>query len=557
MLKYNGKEFRNLEDQVGYLTDAFHSGKLIDELGIKVLGVYPTIALAKVGIPGPYEYGDAFEIGSNAPYNLYIYTRNIEDFFDFGPFPAPGPQGEKGEKGDKGDDGKDGERGERGPQGFQGNPGPQGIKGEVGPIGPKGDKGDKGDYGPSFNVRGVLASTANLPTPTEAAQDAGDSYIIPDTAGVRHIWVIRGPVDGAYSWVDIGPSGVKGDKGNDGAQGVGINSLTDVNLTLGNTTVTYDTKNGISINSTGRFTYGTDNHDSIIDFSIPVKGTDGIVIDKADNEEKIRISGSGCVQKVTNNTSNRQVVTIEPKSSTYTTRPVSTGLINSSIAQRTTNNGEIVAKVSNAPTDNTLLNKKYCDDNFRKAITEAGTYVYTSATNNPNSKKGCTFTPISGNIPQWNSTKCLKTETPIENDDCANKTYVDNAIAEAQLGSGFKTLFGNQTITGTGNIDLYRHQIFIYDGSQWNTSTVAVKFTIYSSKNLAVGSLTDLKALLGDSFQQECNGWLYENNTVTPVLYLTQSYIYFSKLNTDTASPSPFFRVSMEGMTYEDTVTTI
>ena len=29
----------NLEDQVAYLTDAIHTGKLIDELGIKVLGV--------------------------------------------------------------------------------------------------------------------------------------------------------------------------------------------------------------------------------------------------------------------------------------------------------------------------------------------------------------------------------------------------------------------------------------------------------------------------------------------------------------------------------------
>lgn len=155
-------------------------------------------------------------------------------------------------------------------------------------------------------------------------------------------------------------------------------------------------------------------------------GADGVTI--TSENSKIKISGSGCVQKVTNNTSNRQVVTIEPNSSTYTTLPISTGLINSSIAQRT-DNGEIVATVSIAPTDNTLLNKKYCDDNFRKAITDAGTYVYTSATNNPNSKKGCTFTPIAGNIPQWNSTKCIKTETPIENDDCANKLYVDNSTA--------------------------------------------------------------------------------------------------------------------------------
>lgn len=96
MLKFGNKEFRNLEEQVGYLTAAFNSGKLIDELGIKVLGVFPDLATAKATIGPPYEYGDAFEIGGTKPYNLYIYTRDIEDFFDFGPFPAPGPQGKLG-----------------------------------------------------------------------------------------------------------------------------------------------------------------------------------------------------------------------------------------------------------------------------------------------------------------------------------------------------------------------------------------------------------------------------------------------------------------------------
>ena len=74
MLEYNGKEFRNLEDQVRYLTAAFNSGKLIDELGIKVLGVFPTLDIAKDAVRPPYEYGDAFEIGTQKPYNLYIYT---------------------------------------------------------------------------------------------------------------------------------------------------------------------------------------------------------------------------------------------------------------------------------------------------------------------------------------------------------------------------------------------------------------------------------------------------------------------------------------------------
>ena len=94
----------NLEDQVAYLTDALQTGKLIDELGIKVLGVYPDIQTAIGAVPGPYYFGDAFEVGNKKPYNLYIYTRKdgseqIGEWIDFGPFPAPGPKGDKGDAG--------------------------------------------------------------------------------------------------------------------------------------------------------------------------------------------------------------------------------------------------------------------------------------------------------------------------------------------------------------------------------------------------------------------------------------------------------------------------
>ena len=177
-IKIGDKTFRNLEDQVGYLTAAFQSGKLIDELGIKVLGVFSTIEQAKAAIPGPYVYGEAFQIGDSIPYNLYIFTRNIEDFFNFGPFPAPGKDGKDGAAGPKGDKGDQGERGERGPQGLQGVTGERGPQGVQGPIGPKGPVGPQGPVGPAFNVLGTLDSTSQLPTPTEALRDAGSAYLI-------------------------------------------------------------------------------------------------------------------------------------------------------------------------------------------------------------------------------------------------------------------------------------------------------------------------------------------------------------------------------------------
>lgn len=278
MLKYNGKEFRNLEDQVGYLTDAFKSGKLIDELGIKVLGVFPTLDIAKDAIRPPYEYGDAFEIGTTKPYNLYIYTRNIEDFFDFGPFPAPGPQGKLGPTPSISINanvtdttgtpeavvvktGTDESptfnftfkniKGERGREGMQGVQGPRGDTGSMGPVGPRGYKGDKGDVGPAFKLLGDLTSTSQLPSPTAALQSQGAAYTIPNAQGIKHIWVIQGTDN--LLWTDIGVSGVQGPAG---PSGVGINDLQTV-IDVGVHDVTYNFNNGITINDTERYTYGS------------------------------------------------------------------------------------------------------------------------------------------------------------------------------------------------------------------------------------------------------------------------------------------------------------
>lgn len=291
MIEINGKTFRNLEDQVAYLSEALQAGKLIDELGIKVLGVYSTIEQAKAAIPGPYDYGDAFSIGTTKPYDLYIFTRNIEDFVNFGSFPGKGKDGKDGEQGPKGEKGDQGERGPRGERGFQGPVGEQGPRGFEGKIGPVGAQGPKGDVGPAFNVKATLASTSQLPTPTKYMQSIGTAYLIPNEAGVKHIWVIQG--EDSLAWVDIGPSGIQGPQG---APGKGIDSLTDLNLTLGETTVQYDTTNGISINSTGRTTYQEGQTDFTTDLQLPIVAGEGISIDKDAAAEKLVINGLRAIE---------------------------------------------------------------------------------------------------------------------------------------------------------------------------------------------------------------------------------------------------------------------
>lgn len=292
MVEINGKTFRNLEDQVAYLSEALQAGKLIDELGIKVLGIYSTIEQAKAAIPGPYDYGDAFSIGKNK--DLYIFTRNIEDFANFGPFPGKGKDGKDGEQGPKGEKGDQGERGPRGERGFQGPVGPQGPQGFEGKIGPQGAQGPRGLTGPAFNVQGTIASTSQLPTPTPYMQSLGYAYIIPNKAGIKHIWVIQG-TSGNLDWTDIGVSGIQGEQG---PAGKGIDSLTNLNLTVGNTTVQPDTTTGISITSTGRTTYQEGQTDFTTDLKLPVIAGEGISIDKDAAAEKVVINNTGMLKPI-------------------------------------------------------------------------------------------------------------------------------------------------------------------------------------------------------------------------------------------------------------------
>ena len=123
-------------------------------------------------------------------------------------------------------------------------------------------------------------------------QDKGYAYIIPDTEGNKHIWIIQGPDGGPFTWTDMGTAGV-GIQGPAGEPGVGLDTLTNTNLTYGNTTVTYNTTNGITINGTTRQTFNSTTHDSTMNLSLPIVAGDGVSIAKAANEEKIVITGTG------------------------------------------------------------------------------------------------------------------------------------------------------------------------------------------------------------------------------------------------------------------------
>ena len=127
-------------------------------------------------------------------------------------------------------------------------------------------------------------------------QDKGYAYIIPDAQGTKHIWVIQGPGDGPFKWVDVGAAGV-GIKGDNGTDGIGLNTLTNTDLTYGNVTVTYNTTDGIGINGTMRQTYDGTNHDSTVDMHIPLIPGNGILIDKQAGTEKVEVKVDTTVVK--------------------------------------------------------------------------------------------------------------------------------------------------------------------------------------------------------------------------------------------------------------------
>ena len=74
-----------------------------------------------------------------------------------------------------------------------------------------------------------------------------------------------------------------------------------------------------------------------------------------------------------------------------------------------------------------------------------------------------------------------------------------------------KTFFG-KSIFGTGNIDLYRHNICFTSTDQ--DKLVKIRFIVPSSNNLKVNSLADLKTLLGNTFTYPVNGGTGDNKIV-------------------------------------------
>lgn len=223
----------------------------------------------------------------------------------------------------------------------------------------------------------------------------------------------------------------------DGGKDDGINSLTDVNLTLGNTTVQYDTTDGIQINSTARFTAQGTNHDAMMDLAIPIVAGDGIVLDKAADSEKVNVKvDKNKIFNITNigdTTSNFNRIPYLPK-------------------KRTTLSTEV-------------LELLYVDEGNANDIGDIPSYV----------------NPEFGDTRSSNGV--LITSTPTKPYQAANKQYVDDGFAaKVNISENFVKAFTipNGTSTGTLAADVKEklcnpdgHNYYVFD----DTSQMILKYS--------------------------------------------------------------------------------
>ena len=115
--------------------------------GFVVKGYYATAEVLSAEVLSA-EAGDAYGVGTAAPYDIYIYDGVSGAWVDNGQLQgAKGDTGEQGPKGDKGDTGEQGPKGDTGETGPQGVQGIQGEKGDTGAQGPQGPQGEKGATG--------------------------------------------------------------------------------------------------------------------------------------------------------------------------------------------------------------------------------------------------------------------------------------------------------------------------------------------------------------------------------------------------------------------------
>ena len=241
----NVNEYRNLAEQVlknkEDILRHFQRDEVLADFGIRIIGQVESPSELPESAE---EYGDAYAVGTESPFNYYIWTRAnnlspVDYWFDFGEIAIAGPQGPKGDRGPQGETGQStrwylysdaqwnypagkkpgdmaltypsgnvyivGDNGLweaqgniRGPQGPAGKNGRDGVQGEPGPQGPKGETGDAGGF---INIAGILDTVDELPRPS-IIKNLTVAYLVGEN---KDLYIQVGSNSTNASWLNIGP----------------------------------------------------------------------------------------------------------------------------------------------------------------------------------------------------------------------------------------------------------------------------------------------------------------------------------------------------------------
>lgn len=251
MITFGNKQLRNDKEQIKKnqedIARHYAADRVVAEFGIRIIGqldVWPEEAPAI-----PEKFGDAYAVGVEAPYDIYVWTRTKDSdileqgyWFNIGSIAIKGDPGEAGasvvnatvdnngfitftlsngdtivlDKPIKGRPGKDGEDG--GSPSIVVKEEAQGTrittydsKGAVVSTAfvPNGKNGQsiQGPAGPagSFAIKGTIIDISLLPAAETMAP--GDAYLV-TTANGYDLWVIVGENPSLYEWVNTGALGV-------------------------------------------------------------------------------------------------------------------------------------------------------------------------------------------------------------------------------------------------------------------------------------------------------------------------------------------------------------
>lgn len=196
-LTYDNKTYRNLSEQVEYLSERLrqYTGDPLPAFNLKgKVALYTELPDVTT-----VENGTTYAVGIISPFQYWSALDG--QWVNLGKFPLPGPTGAKGETGPQGETGPKGDKGDAGAQGPQGIPGKDGKDGFTptgGAIVPNHvayDTTNGAQLTGPLNLQGTPASIPNLPFTATLPIRPGKNIVI-DTSEDQKALVIGTEGDG-------------------------------------------------------------------------------------------------------------------------------------------------------------------------------------------------------------------------------------------------------------------------------------------------------------------------------------------------------------------------